>query len=481
MKQIVFSTLICFLLGSGTALYAQTDGITGATSQTTKEETKKKTSEKKKKKEKTKGNKENTSLATGYSTQDVQAPFYSGEAEKDTIVSSPVQIRKTRLTPELNVENGIVSTINKSGYTIKAGKGDFIFKPYVLIQTAANFNYYDDEGLDKAYNQDNVANTGFSIPNAILGFTGRAFGRVTFNLSLNAAKTGGELLQQAWFDVELKKQIGFRVGKFKTPFSHAYLTTLGETLFPSLPTSLTSAVIIPHDLNAVNPSIGTGFDLGVEMHGLLGGKWQYQAGIFNGTGSTVNAATKTLSDDLHIPSLLYAGRIAFMPKGVMPSSQGTPDNLHDDKMLFALSGSYNVESENESTNDLRAGFEFAWIKNRWYLGAEFYYMHMGFTERQQISRSFDFIGGYAQAGYFITPKLQAAARYDLYNRNGMDAKGFLNIPAVGLNYYFSNYNLKVQAMYQYTARTGHETQLDRDNDDLGLSVHNAMIMLQYSF
>ena len=55
------------------------------------------------------------------------------------------------------------------------------------MQAAGNFNWYDDEGLDKAYNQDNIANSGFSIPYAVLGFTGKAFERVTFNLSINAA------------------------------------------------------------------------------------------------------------------------------------------------------------------------------------------------------------------------------------------------------------------------------------------------------
>lgn len=138
----------------------------------------------------------------------------------------------------------------------------------MLVQTSANFNWYDDEGLDKAYNQDNVENSGFAIPNAILGFTGKAFNKVSFNLSINAAKSGGNLLQQAWFDVKFKEPLQLRVGKFKTPFSHAYLTTLGETLFPQLPTSLTTATIMPYVLNAVTPSMSTGFDLGVELHGV---------------------------------------------------------------------------------------------------------------------------------------------------------------------------------------------------------------------
>ena len=382
---------------------------------------------------------------------------------------------------EEDTENGIVSLAGREGFTIASKKGDFVFKPYLLVQTSANFNWYDDEGLDKAYNQDNVANSGFAIPYAVLGFTGKAFGKVSFNLSLNAAATGAALLQQAWFDVELKKQFSIRVGKFKTPFSHAYLTTLGETLMPSLPLSLTAPVILPYSLNAVTPNIGTGFDLGVEVHGLLADKFGYEVGLFNGTGISVNTAGKTFSDDWHIPSLLYAGRFTYMPKGVMPSTQGNPNRLNEDKLMLGVSTSLNVESENESTNDYRAGLEFAMLKRKLYLGAEMYYMHVGFTKRQKIDQGYHYLGGYVQGGYFVTPRLQATARYDFFNRNGMDTNGFMNMPAVGVNYFFKGCNLKLQAMYQFVGRWGHDTQLDRDNDDLGIATHNATVMLLYTF
>lgn len=382
---------------------------------------------------------------------------------------------------EEDTENGIVSLAGREGFTIASKKGDFVFKPYLLVQTSANFNWYDDEGLDKAYNQDNVANSGFAIPYAVLGFTGKAFGKVSFNLSLNAAATGAALLQQAWFDVELKKQFSIRVGKFKTPFSHAYLTTLGETLMPSLPLSLTAPVILPYSLNAVTPNIGTGFDLGVEVHGLLADKFGYEVGLFNGTGISVNTAGKTFSDDWHIPSLLYAGRFTYMPKGVMPSTQGNPNRLNEDKLMLGVSTSLNVESENESTNDYRAGLEFAMLKRKLYLGAEMYYMHVGFTKRQKIDQGYHFLGGYVQGGYFVTSRLQATARYDFFNRNGMDTNGFMNMPAVGVNYFFKGCNLKLQATYQFVGRWGHDTQLDRDNDDLGIATHNATVMLQYTF
>lgn len=87
-------------------------------------------------------------------------------------------------------ENGIVSIADHRGFQFASKNGDFQFKPYILVQTAVNFNWYDDAGLDPAYNQDNVANSGFSIPYAVLGFTGKAFKIVTFNLSINASASG---------------------------------------------------------------------------------------------------------------------------------------------------------------------------------------------------------------------------------------------------------------------------------------------------
>lgn len=387
----------------------------------------------------------------------------------------------TGIEPQLDMENGVVSISDNRAFTIRSHDGRFTFKPYLLVNTAFEANYYDDEGLDKAYNQDNVAHSGFAINHAVLGFTGRAFGRLDYNLCVNAAASGQALLQQAWIDYTVRPSLRFRAGKFKTPFSHAYLTALGETLMPSLPTSLTAAVILPHSLNAVNPAFGTGFDLGVEVHGLIRERWGYEIGLFNGTGINVNTATKTLSDDYHIPSLLYAGRLTFQPKGPMPNTQGNPQLLRTNKLLIGISASYNVESENESINDFRAGLEFAWLKNHLYVAGEMYYMNMQFTRRQKISEKFDFLGGYVQAGYFVTSRLQPALRYDFMNRNGTDTKGFLNMPAVGCNYFFPGCGLKLQAMYQFTGRVKHETQLDRDNDDLGLSTHKGVLTLQYSF
>ena len=36
-----------------------------------------------------------------------------------------------------DTDNGVVSLAGREGFSIKSKKGDFVFKPYTLIQTAA--------------------------------------------------------------------------------------------------------------------------------------------------------------------------------------------------------------------------------------------------------------------------------------------------------------------------------------------------------
>ena len=378
------------------------------------------------------------------------------------------------------IENGLISIADKDGLSWQTKAGDFLFKPYTLIQSRGIFNYYDDEGLSLA-DEDNVLNTGFEIPYALIGFAGKAFDRITFNVALNAASSGATLLNQAWFDINVKDELRFRVGKFKTPFNQAFLVQNGQTLFPMLPVSLTTRVNIPFSLNSVNPTLSTGFDIGVQMHGVLNNTFGYQLGIFNGTGSTVNTATNTLSDENGLPALLYAGRLTYMPNGPMPKYQGNPSRQDENFLLLGVSGSYNVEANYESSNDLRAGFEFAMLHNRWYLSAEAYMMSMDFVERQQESPVYTFWGSYVQAGYFVSSKVQPAVRIDLLDRNGIDDAGMLYLPAVGLNYYLSGHNLKLQTMYQFLGKAGHDSTAEANDDDNSLSEHQVCIQLQFAF
>ena len=378
------------------------------------------------------------------------------------------------------LESNVIPLAGKKGFSFQTRSGDFLLKPYVLVQTKAQFNYFDDEGLDLD-EVDNFQNIGFGIPYAMIGFSGKAFERLTFNLALNSAAGGAAIVNQAWFDINLKESLRIRVGKFKTPFNQAILVRLGETLFPVLPSSISTRVNLPFDINSVNPVIATGFDIGVQVHGLLASTWEYRVGIFNGTGIEVNGPTNSMSDDLGIPSLLYSARLAYMPYGPMPAHQGSSDDLDNNKLLIAASSSYYPEANYESSNDFRAGLEFAYLYNLLYITAEAYIFNMDFTERQKTSPDYLFWGGYAQGGYFITNKVQPVVRFELFDRNSTKEDGILYIPSVGLNYYFFSYNLKLQVMYQMLRKSGHKDDFSADDDDNGMPEHMAQLMLQFSF
>lgn len=90
--------------------------------------------------------------------------------------SATAQVAKHRHEDPYNeadkyIESAVIPMGGKKGFSFETRAGDFMLKPYVLLQTAGKFNWYDDEqlGLD---DQDNVANSGFEIPYAILGISG---------------------------------------------------------------------------------------------------------------------------------------------------------------------------------------------------------------------------------------------------------------------------------------------------------------------
>lgn len=58
-----------------------------------------------------------------------------------------------------DTENGVVSFAGRKGFVWESADKKFEFKPYLMVQTAADFNWYDSEGLDPAYNQDHVHNS----------------------------------------------------------------------------------------------------------------------------------------------------------------------------------------------------------------------------------------------------------------------------------------------------------------------------------
>jgi hypothetical protein len=379
------------------------------------------------------------------------------------------------------IESNVISLVGREGFEWKSLNGDFLLKPYMLVFTKAQFQYVDNEGLELA-DEDNIVNSGFGIPAAYLGFAGKAFDVVTYNFTIDASKgSSAALINQAWIDLNISNELRITAGKFKTPMHRGYLVRAGQTLFPVVPFVLSTQVNLPYSLNAVNPVLSTGFDVGAMVHGLFDNRFQYQLGIFNGNGVNNNSPVNTYSDDLGIPALLYSARFAYMPYGPMPIHEGDPDDRNNLKFLAAVSASYNVEANYETSNDLRLGAELSLLKNNFYFSSEFTFLNMSFIERQKISPDYNFWGAYAQCGYFVTDKLQPVIRIEAMDRNSQKDNGILISPSAGINYFIVGQNLKLQVMYQYLTRSGHDDEYAANDDDNGLAESSFIAQLQFSF
>jgi hypothetical protein len=348
-----------------------------------------------------------------------------------------------------------------------------------LVQAYAQTNYVDNRWLALT-DQDNVRAVGFGTSNAILGIAGKGFERVTFNLALNAACAGPCLLNQAWMDLHVSDALRFRVGRFKAPSHWAVQVRVGQTLFPRLPASLLARVNLPFGLNSVTPNMALGFDTGLMMHGVLAKRFEYQLGLFNGEGAGVNLPNSTLADDSGVPGLLYAARFAYYPLGPMRPEETATVGAGPARMLLAASGSYNVEANSESSNDLRSGIEAALRVGRLYVGAEAYALRMAFVERQRGISARTFVGGYAQLGINAGKNLEPIARFEIFDRNSLSSRGVLLIPSVGLNYYLSEQNLKLSAVYQGLVRARYRTDLEAHQDDNALYDHSGLVQLQFA-
>ena len=73
---------------------------------------------------------------------------------------------QTTESRHIDMDNGVLGIADNRGFTLQSRDSSFVFKPYLFLQSQGSYHYYDDEGLDKAYNQDNVANSGFSMPSS---------------------------------------------------------------------------------------------------------------------------------------------------------------------------------------------------------------------------------------------------------------------------------------------------------------------------
>ena len=158
-------------------------------------------------------------------------------------------------------------------------------------------------------------------------------------------------------------------------------------------------------------------DLGI-MGGWKRGIWQARLGVFNGEGP--NAPDENEDKDV-------SAKIMLDP---VP-------NLH-----LGISG-YKGKGKQDRFLNERWGVEAAWSPGPWSFKGEFAAGHGATSLGSAPGRS----TGYLQGACFFHPKLQGAARFDWWEPNTNAGRDIQNEITLGVNWFVSKNNAKLQANY----------------------------------
>ena len=332
------------------------------------------------------------------------------------------------------------------GFEWGYNKGFFFRNPNfeLKISTRTQFRY-SYRWLDTdATERDNGA---FTIPRARFRLDGYAWQpwfkykvQYDFEGARDLCPSGGSgcdaLLQRSdlrdlYFDITRQPWYQGRLGQFKQPFGQQELTSSG-------------------DLQLVDRAIASIFfapsrEMGSMLYGLSFEKvFGYEVAVSNGNGRNHSADNNS--------GYRWTVRVHWDPNGEYKLSEGALDHPQTVNYTFALAANHNnIEANLAQTTELLAqGTAEAFFGLKWKnlsVSADYYKRREELPTTDIKSPSSGYIG---QVGYFISPKLELAARYsgvahtlDNLETNGTEER-------VGFNYYIHNHDLKFQADYGRT-------------------------------
>jgi hypothetical protein len=156
--------------------------------------------------------------------------------------------------------------------------------------------------------------------------------------------------------------------------------------------------------------------------GPLGKQFDYQLGVFNGTGETQNDVDTN-------DEKAFVGRFVFKPAAIKGLSIGT-------------SGAWAPRTGTANPRHHRLGFEAVYQRENLRLKSELMLGIDGDIHRR---------GYYAHAGYRFLPKVEAIFRFDMFDPNtrlesttaSVTERDYIG----GINYYIRDNNFKVQFNY----------------------------------
>lgn len=295
----------------------------------------------------------------------------------------------------------------------------------------------------------------FRIRRAKTELTGWLWSKdLTFELQLSWAgpepgastQTPLEDLIVSW-DASGKGTAVLSFGQFKVPFGRQEHTTSSKLQFV--------------DRDILSNEFTRGRDVGVQLSGLLGGKLEYKAGVFNG-----NPASRSNNEN---DKYQLNGRVTYMPFGEYKYAES--DFESTDRPLVALAGQLEHNDQHGSTNadDLKTTIWGADVAIK-YKGFSAFAEYFSRRRQPETSARFESPGFHVQAGMFlIRDKVELAARYAWYDPN--DGIGSNDRKEIGgaLNYFVRKHLLKIQSDFR---RIEDEA---RGTEDLELRVQTAVL------
>lgn len=278
-----------------------------------------------------------------------------------------------------------------------------------------------------------------------------------FQMNITSANTPnvlstGKVIEEAYIDYRIIDEVQIRFGQDKVPFARQFIISSAAQEFC--------------DLSHVATAFAPGYDFGAMLHGKIArGLVTYNAGVFGGNGQgDVQVSTDTA----------IAARIAVNPLGEMKYVEADVDNSEKPLASFGVNYYGDTVKNNSTTTNLNlfsssgwigigsplmsgaakfssteklninsVGFDSAFEWRGFYAQGEYFFGQAGGKTTNNTLRSQAF---YAQAGYFVIPKiLEVAARYayldpdrDVTNDHWVESTG-------AVSWYINGHFLKIQA------------------------------------
>jgi len=340
----------------------------------------------------------------------------------------------------------------KKGLNFKSKDGDYSLNARITLVPRYEYN-----GLDNKEDQNT-----FRVRRGNLTFAGNVFSKklfYKFKLNFVTSKVD-EVFEDAYLDYRFNDAFGIEFGQFKIPYNRQQISASEKLQFPdrSLASdefrfagqdvTTTCTLASGEKITGVGISCSGGavksdvyssrrfnYDPGLMFHGeLFNKKLEYAAAITNGSGYN----RLNLNKDF-----LYSGRLVWNALGNHGYSESDVERSEKPALFLGVSGGYNVR-DYDKLKVTQAGAETGFkYKGLSVLGEYFFRNNRtvaGVTTRDH--------GYYAQAGYFIVPKhFEVAARASqiFFDGPSNNKSEF----SAGLNYYFIDHDLKIQADYSY--------------------------------